>query len=343
MGEKEQTKEQCEVFDKGALEGAFVKAPVLVMFDSRLTHSQFYTYMLLKSFAWRGSCFPGKDTLSSQGGISVSSVYRNIETLETFGLITVERNPGRVNRYVLELMADVYYESIDPPRLKPDYVKELRERGLIRVVERALDIEIGEESAQGNGDAKNVMVRKVSDRTQKILGSFKSAEEKAQEARDRAAHNRKVRKKHDVKAERPADVDDAVAAEEKPINAADVEAIWRTVAAELWPNSSGMRAKWGGENMGIAKRLVDKWGGAVVVHCVEIILKNWGDFQARYRVNRPLNMKLIAYFADSWFPEIQEGKKMSLPSRREKALRQGEYDKDGTATRQGLAESWLDR
>jgi hypothetical protein len=97
-----------------------------------------------------------------------------------------------------------------------------------------------------------------------------------------------------------------------------------------------MRHKWVLEQKSIAKNLVTKWGGDVVLLCIEHVLRNWEDFRKRYNLSGAPSMKLIASYSNSWFPEIQEGKNLSRPSRREKALRQGESKKDGTAGSKGI-------
>lgn len=319
------------VIDESALEGAFVRIPLYVLHDSRVSASMLRLYAHLKSYAFRGDCFPGVRRLALEWGVNQKTIMRNVKELSDIDLIDVVRRPNKTNRYILRAMAKVYFETLDPPTLKDHFLESIRKRGLVEKFERSLNMDIGYGDVEPENGTEEQQVEVIERRKslgRSLIASMDKEEEKAEEARRRAKKNRDLRKRRGPGTV-PSDGGDT-ATDEDRITAKSVEAVWRSVCRELRPDNKKLADKWGITDLSIAKRLIETWGGADTVHCIEQILRRWNDFHNRYKsVDGVPKMKVIARFSDLWFSEIIEGRDMRPLSRDKRSLREGEFEDDG--------------
>jgi len=116
----------------------FVKTPVLVLIDDRLTCGQKLLYLTLEIYMHRRSrtCFPSVGTLVRASGLSKSSVFRGLKRLESLGLVERRQNKGRSNVYHLVPTETAYRESGDNwHQIRADVRASIGRRGLGRILQ----------------------------------------------------------------------------------------------------------------------------------------------------------------------------------------------------------------
>ncbi len=341
------------LFDESKYEQhAFVQVSQFVLYDPRLKSQHLNLYMLLKNFAFSGKkfCFPGIKRLAADMQCTERTIYTCMDTLEKCDLLTRKRRKGTTTLYTLHSISSVYFESLNPPVLKKWFVESLYERGESQVdsFEKIIgdDIPNPNDSVAEHEEEEN-KVKETESEEQRVnkklkarkrghaasmLSTVEDMDEKAQSARARTAENRKKKKKYGgktmVSTDDPSSLDDDLF--QKPLTTRDVEAVWidtlrTTGLSERFPDCD---KRWSGVEAGISKRLITVHTVEKLIFCIDHILKHWDEYVDRYNVRGAPNMKSISYWADTWFPEIESGKKSDPTSKRDKALMQGEY-RDG--------------
>jgi hypothetical protein len=83
--------------------GGFTQIPNFILKDSELSVGAKVTYAMFLSYAWNNdSCFPGKERLAEDMGMSRSRVTEFISELARAELVTIKRRGlGKTNIYVI--------------------------------------------------------------------------------------------------------------------------------------------------------------------------------------------------------------------------------------------------
>ena len=94
--------------DNPILRGGFTQVPNFILRDSTLSIGAKVTYAMFLSYAWHNElCFPGQERLAEDMGMSVSRVNEFIKTLESAGLIEVNRRgQGKTNLYRIKFVVE---------------------------------------------------------------------------------------------------------------------------------------------------------------------------------------------------------------------------------------------
>ena len=103
------------IFDSPDLRHGFVQLPLPVLKDNRLSSMDKVVYAVLLSYAWQSRrCFPGRQTIANDAGVSILTISKSIAHLREFNLIEVERRgQGKVNIYHICRLSDAYQDMID--------------------------------------------------------------------------------------------------------------------------------------------------------------------------------------------------------------------------------------
>jgi biotin operon repressor len=94
--------------DNPILRGGFTQVPNFILRDSKLSVGAKVTYAMFLSYAWHNDlCFPGQERLADDMGMSVSRVNEFIKTLETAGLVEINRRgQGKTNLYKIKFVVE---------------------------------------------------------------------------------------------------------------------------------------------------------------------------------------------------------------------------------------------
>ena len=104
--------EQRNIIIKGGDElsmSGFTQVPNAVLKSDAISAGAKLVCALLLSYAWQNDfCFPGRDRLATDIGISRQTVNAHVKELERKGFIKIKRlGQGRANLYELNLKAKV--------------------------------------------------------------------------------------------------------------------------------------------------------------------------------------------------------------------------------------------
>ena len=116
----------------------FVKMPVILLVDERLTANDKLVYLALGVFMNRQSrtCFPSVGTLVRASGLSKSTIFRGLKRLESLGLVQRMTQNGRSSLYTLAPVETVYRESAENwYRIRTDVRDSIRRRRLGRILQ----------------------------------------------------------------------------------------------------------------------------------------------------------------------------------------------------------------
>jgi len=308
--------------------GRFVILPKYVLLDKRLkgVHRDMYCMLLMYAHQ-KGVCFPGVGRLSGHLGRDERTCRGDLKHLEDCGLITRKRRPNKTTIYTIKKVEQVYVESVTPWKLKDWYLEGLEGKTPEKEVIEESGVEIRDENGEERAKVEARLAEQRKERNSSMIGAIKDVGERSDRATANAKRNKKLKGKK--KASAMDEVVEPVHPSEKPLNCKDVEAVWQETAVKTFGVGMGVDAPWGVMEYGIAKRLIAKFGADMVIRSVEYILKNWEDYMDRFKVSGAPNMKSIAFWSDSWFPEIEMGRQLKPTSNRKKALRQGEFTDDG--------------
>ena len=83
----------------------FTQVPNFLLRSGKLSAGDKMTFAMLLSYAWHDDfCFPGQERLAADLGLSDRSVRTHLSSLETHGLLTIQRRgQGKTNVYELNL------------------------------------------------------------------------------------------------------------------------------------------------------------------------------------------------------------------------------------------------
>ena len=316
----------------------YVKVPKIVLYDPLLSEKELAVYIVLLSRDWTRSrqCFPSVATISKESGVSVSSVKRALGELIDKGFLAKEKRlkeSGAVdsNLYTLKRLDDIYCPDGDYMSLSDEYQARMRESKKGYLVDRVFN----RESEQAEDDteevtAQDVKLQKIEEqseaKTDRLLQAFDDVEETASKARERKGKNKARREKYGkvrVAGDLHSEVEDNL---KKELNVSDVEAIWRTAETQAFPDGKHSGNKWDGVSRGIAANLIKRFGAEDLIEVIEDMFSNWEEYKERYRIQGYPNMKRIAYWADSWFNDVDRGRDDLVRSKKDRAIAQGEYD-----------------
>lgn len=315
----------------------FIQLPTLVMYDQRLSHVQRILYCILRRYARQEDhCFPAVKRLCKALGLSERRVQEHIGVLEEKGLITRHFRKGRSTIYEFERLDEVY--AGNDRQLTDDVVAMLRAVGedhaANAIVNRRAGIEPGDElplpTEDGESDpepeSESESVPKSSaPRFEDVQEKIAEQQAKSDEFTERRKENqRKVAKDPTRKRAKVPGVADG---EDGPrLTVRDVELEFRATAKSVWPDNPAAWPEWDGRNRGIARDLCRKFGHELVIQALSIIITNWSEYVDRFGLKGYPTMKLVAYFADSWFPEIRAGESIDPTPKRARVRREREYD-----------------
>jgi DNA-binding transcriptional ArsR family regulator len=101
-------KERQNIILKGAdaaTRGGFTQVPNFLLKSKGLSAGDKMTFAMLLSYAWQNDfCFPGQERLAQDLGLSDRSVRTHLKSLETRGLLAIQRRgQGKTNIYELNL------------------------------------------------------------------------------------------------------------------------------------------------------------------------------------------------------------------------------------------------
>ena len=307
----------------------FIMLPKYVLLDKRLKGQHRDLYCMLMTYAWhKNTCFPSVGRLSAQLGCADKTIRINLNKLIECGLIERRQRKNKTSIYTIKRCEEVYVESVNPWKLKDWYLEQLIET--VPQVDDGESMEVVSEDSEEESRVLAAQEKKRKSRTAKMTGAVLDIDERAGIAKQKAKKRKSFKKKQIDSSALQSEEFEPEHPSKKELNSRDVEAVWRSVAAEVYGKGSGVDAKWGAEQYGIAKRLIVSYGVDTVIRCAEYVIRNWDEYRERYKVRPgPPNMKSIAYWAEMWFPEIEMGQKIDPISNRKKHLRQGEFKDDG--------------
>jgi DNA-binding transcriptional ArsR family regulator len=101
-------KKERNIILKGAdaaTKGGFTQVPNFLLRSKKLSGGDKMTFAMLLSYAWQNDyCYPGQRRLGEDLGIDERNVRRHLKSLETNGLLAIERRgQGKTNVYILNL------------------------------------------------------------------------------------------------------------------------------------------------------------------------------------------------------------------------------------------------
>jgi len=314
----------------------FVMLYTPILYDRRLDPVQKILWCILKRY--RGdndNCFPGIASIAKGLRLQKRAVYKHIERLEELGFITRHRRPGHSNLYELADVQDVYCDA--DGQLHDWAMDMLREAGQGKTVERILGIRkqsVFVDSPKPKPKTTPKPQVKPKKNVLKLEDAMALADDRLSKS-EAAANKRKERKLKLAQDPNYQKQKIRTGTGEGPIlTVNDVEDSWRVAAKEKWPDSPSTYSKWEMKDRGIAKRLCDRYTHESVIKVVETVIQNWEDYVGRFDLLGYPNMKLLAGFADSWFPEIESGRSFDHGSKRERVREEREYD-EGAGTKTG--------
>ncbi|MBD3263410.1 hypothetical protein GF374_03455 [Candidatus Woesearchaeota archaeon] len=300
----------------------FVQLSTLVILDERLSNKDIRLYLYLKSYArFSDHCNPSVTRICRELCMSNKTAYAALNNLEKLGFISKEQSAGigYVMTYWIEPLQKIYCVGEHYERIKPEIIESLRKRGMHKFVQYILTKD-EEKHIEDTADADAV------------IDALAEVAEKEEEAKARAEKNKEVRDRRRneyKKAKAKKKLEEGT--KEKEPNVNFIEKKFRAKIKENWGDIPAA-GKWQGKEYGIAKKLISKYGGFVVLDSVEKIIDQWEEIQSRYNIEGYPTIGTISYFSATWFSEAQVGKKEPKPKgkgKRRAALRQGEYNGKG--------------
>jgi len=315
----------------------YVVVPKVVLYDPLLSEKELSVYVTLISRDWTQSrqCFPSVATISKESGVSRSSVKRALSGLIEKGFLTKEKRmkeSGAVdsNLYTLKRIDDIYCPEGDYMVLSDEYQERMREDKKGYLIDRVFN---AEEPVEDDAEVETVEDKKLKKieaeseaNTDRVLQIFDDVEEKAAQVQEKRSKRKALKNKYGkvrVEGDPHSSVEDKP---EKELNVNDVELAWRTAETQAFPDGKYSGNKWDGASRGIAAKLIKRFGADELIEVIEDMFSNWEEYKERYRIRGYPNMKRIAYWADSWFNDIDRGKDDLVRSNRDQAIAQGEYD-----------------
>jgi len=324
--------EDIEVLVNEAESLGFIMLYTPILYDRRLNNTQRMLWCILKRYRGNNAtCFPGVTRLSKALGMDKRSVYKHIEKLEEVGLVVRKRRPGHSNLYDLPNIEKVYCNG--DKQLLDDILEMLREAGEEKTVERILEVRKRFEDENKPKQKSVSQAKKTSETVVVPLVKKRNLEEslaKAKEQQTKSDKAAKRRNERNIKlAQDPNYQKSKIGTREDGevvLTVKDVEDEWKVAAKEKWPDAPSTYSVWSAQDKGIAKRLCDRYGHESVIKVIITVISEWESYVDRFDLNGYPNMKLVAGFADSWFPEIESGRFIDPRSKRDRAQAQGEYD-----------------
>jgi DNA-binding transcriptional ArsR family regulator len=309
----------------------FIQFPTLVMYDQRLSPAQRILYCILRRYARQEDCcFPGVKRLAKALGMSQRSVQGHIGALEEHGLITRHFRTGRSTIYEFERLDEVY--AGDDRQLTDDVIEMLRAVGEDHVanaiVNRRAGIEPGDERGEPEEpevESEEVETKSNAPRWEDVQGKIAENQAKSDAFTERRKQNQK-KVAQDPTREK-ARVSSGVDEDDGPrLTVNDVELEFRAAAKEAWPDVPAACAPWDVKHKSIAKHLCERFGHELTIQVLGTVVRNWDEYVNRFDLNGYPNVKLVASFADSWFPEIQAGVSIDPLPKRARVRKEREYD-----------------
>ena len=276
----------------------FIQVSNIVLRDSSISDSSLRTYMILLSYAWsKDSCFPSIERMAKDRDVGVSTIKRTIRNLSKSGLITIDsRKGGRTNVYIIEDPHKVYADgdgscisdkAIDRCNLS-SFVKKIRSDNNTR---------------EASSDNHAVDTSKdVIDKIVRSQEAINKAKEKAKKSKDQRLKKKILKDMRGSKTKKKKSV-------RRVSDTTILEEYWFSQIEESFDNM--VVPSWGIKEKKIAKNLIGVYGIDLCKKVVLDVIKNWDDYCARYKLRGFPSIGLISGFKDSFFAEIQIGKKFS--------------------------------
>lgn len=278
----------------------FIQVPNIVLRDSSISDSDLRTYMILLSYAWsKESCFPSIERMAKDRDVGVSTIKRTIRNLSKSGLISIDvRKGGRTNVYVIEDPHKVYAEYDGSSFISSSAIDRCNLSFFVKKIRgNCIDVD-DDNSNNGSNDSS------VDDVVNKLLKSHKSisnAKEKAKKSKD---YRLKKKILNDMK--RGYDKRKKV---RKVSDTTIFEEYWFLCIRDSFDNL--VVPGWGIKEKKIAKRLIGVYGIDLCKKVALDVIKNWDNYCIRYKLKGFPSIGLISGYKDSFFAEIQMGKKFS--------------------------------
>ncbi len=277
----------------------FVQVPNIVLRDSSLSDSALRTYMILLSYAWsKESCFPSIERMAKDRGVGVSTIKRTIRNLSKSGLISIDvRKGGRTNVYVIEDPHKVYAVYDGGSFISDSAIDRCNLSSLISKI-RGHDKPRSDDPDDTKVDSSNHVLDKI------VRGqeSINNAKEKAKKSKDQRLKKKilKSMSGESVKKKR---------VKRKVSDTTTFEKYWLSIISENFDNM--IVPSWGIKEKKIAKRLIGIYGIDLCKKVALDVIDNWDDYCARYKLKGFPSIGLISGYKDSFFAEVQMGKKFS--------------------------------
>ena len=316
----------------------YVIVPKVVLYDPLLSSKELAVYIALLSRDWTKSrqCFPSVFTISKESGVSRSSVKRSLDGLIEKGLLEKEKRlkeSGAVdsNLYKIKRLDDVYCPGSDYMVLTDEYQARMRGAKKGYLVDRVFNQSVVSEK----DDAEEVTPqdkhsKKVEDEADKkadrMLQAFDDVEDNVAKAKNNKERNKARKEKYGlvrVKTDSQESLDEENLPKELNVN--DAEAAWNLAELKAWPDGKHSGNGWDLASKGIAARLMKQYGAEELIELIIDMFGKWDEYKERYHMRGYPNMKRIAYWAESWFNDIDRGKDdLVVRSNRDVAIAQGE-------------------
>lgn len=326
----------------------FVKIPLVVLFDNRLSRTQVIIWQVLMRFTdSNNECFPSESVLAKRLRTSRSVIHSNIKALEKLGYLRRVNRKGTSNYYIMTQYEDMYCDS--DKRISDESLKRLEKIGehtlVKKIVKRRKFDDESYEWVSDKSDKDHVWEeeliafrKKINDEKKSkkaifedVISVYKDKEKRNESAAKKRSNNRKELSTY-PRVNRPPRGTKSRVDEygELIMTVDDVESEWRVSARSVWPESPSMCAPWDAKNKGIAKKLCTEKGHGNIIKLILHVFENWDIYKDEYSLKGHPTMGLLAAYVESWLPGIEAGEtfKKSL-SPRDKARKEREYNGPG--------------
>jgi len=295
----------------------FVQLSTLVILDERLSNRDIRVYLYLKSYArFKNYCNPSVRRMCREINISNKTVHAALANLGKLGFITKDQSKGEgySATYWIEPLQKVYCIGEHYEKIRPDVLDSMKERKMHKFVRYIVQRYEGEEIVENTADADA------------MINALAEVAQKEEQAKANAQKNKAIRDKRKKEYKEAKSKQKAKGKDRDP-NVSDIERAYCAKITDKWGEIAAA-GRWQGKERGIVSNLIKKYGAWVVLDCLEKVVEEWEDLQERYNIQGYPDLKTISYFSNSWFSELQRGKK-NPGGKRKKVLREGEYSGKG--------------